>query len=311
MFKHIIEKIEQFETVIIHRHVRPDPDALGSQIGLKIMIQQTFPEKHVYAVGEEEPSLTFLGEMDSIEDSCYEGALVIVCDTANTARISDDRYDKGEVLIKLDHHPNEEPYGDIVLVDTTVSSTSELIVALQEDTPVLTLNEEAAFLLYAGIVGDTGRFRFRNTTGETLKRTALLLDQGIDTQQLFNQLYRRSLPLVRLEGYILQHFELFDDKVGVMRLPKETLESFHVTANESSLLVNCFSGVEDIQMWVFFVEEEESIRVRLRSKSIVINEIAKQHHGGGHPVAAGATAYSWKEVEDIIGKLRGLAKQNI
>lgn len=253
MFNHIIEKIEQFETIIIHRHVRPDPDALGSQLGLKAMIKQSFPNKHVYAVGEEEPSLMFLGRMDTIDDDVYEGALVIVCDTANTDRISDDRFNDGKVLIKLDHHPNEEPYGDIVLVDTTVSSTSELIVALQEHSSVLTLTEEASFLLYSGIVGDTGRFRFRNTTGETLRRTALLLDQGVDTQKLFNQLYKRELPLVRLEGYILQNFELFDGRVGVMKLPKATLQSFDVTSNESSLLVNCFSGVEDIQIWVFFL----------------------------------------------------------
>ncbi len=304
MFTHIIEKIEQFETVIIHRHVRPDPDALGSQLGLKAIIKQSFPNKHVYAVGEEEPSLLFLGRMDTIDDDMYDGALVIVCDTANTERISDDRFNSGKMLIKLDHHPNEEPYGDIVLVDTTVSSTSELIVALQEHSSVLSLTEEASFLLYSGIVGDTGRFRFRNTTGETLRRTALLLDQGIDTQTLFNQLYKRELPLVRLEGYILQHFELFDGRVGVMKLPKATLQSFDVTSNESSLLVNCFSGVENIQIWVFFVEEDDRIRVRLRSKAIVINGIAKEHHGGGHPVAAGATAYSWEEVEEIIQKLR-------
>ena len=92
MFSIISEHIQKYETIIIHRHVRPDPDALGSQLGLKALIKQAFPEKKVYAVGEEEPSLAFFGKMDTIEDDVYKGALVIVCDTANTERISDQRY---------------------------------------------------------------------------------------------------------------------------------------------------------------------------------------------------------------------------
>ena len=103
----ILQKIEEYETIIIHRHERPDPDAIGSQGGLAELIKQNYPDKAVFIVGEEEPSLSFLMEMDTIDDTHYEGALVIVCDTANTERISDDRYYKGDFLIKIDHHPNE------------------------------------------------------------------------------------------------------------------------------------------------------------------------------------------------------------
>ncbi|MFP7285425.1 bifunctional oligoribonuclease/PAP phosphatase NrnA [Shouchella clausii] len=304
MFSIISEHIQKYETIIIHRHVRPDPDALGSQLGLKALIKQAFPEKKVYAVGEEEPSLAFFGKMDTIEDDVYKGALVIVCDTANTERISDQRYKLGEVIIKFDHHPNEEPYGDLVYVDTTVSSTSELVIAFIEVARVFKLTEEAAFLLYGGIVGDTGRFRFRNTTADTLRRTATLLETGFDSNEFYRNLYKRSLNMVRLEGYVLQNFEVIQGKVGVIKLTAEQLHGFGVTANESSLLVNCFADVEGLEAWAFFVEESETkIRCRLRSKSVVINEIAKRHAGGGHPVAAGATAYSWEETEEITTEL--------
>ncbi|MBM7838460.1 phosphoesterase RecJ-like protein [Alkalihalobacillus xiaoxiensis] len=303
MLKHVLTKIKEYKTIIIHRHVRPDPDALGSQLGLKSIIQATYTEKNVFAVGEMEDSLSFLGEMDHITDEMYEGALVIVCDTANTARISDSRYQLGEKIMKLDHHPNEEPYGDIVYVDTTVSSTSELVVALLEETKELILTKEAAFLLYGGIVGDTGRFRFRNTTGKTLLRTARLLEMDFDTQDFYRHLYKRSLPMVRLEGHILQNFEIHNGNVGVMRLPASLLTECGVTANESSLLVNTFADVEGLEAWVFFVEEGETIRCRIRSKSVVINTIAKEHNGGGHPVAAGATAFSWHETDLIVKKL--------
>lgn len=303
MLTHVLTKIKEYKTIIIHRHVRPDPDALGSQLGLKEIIKSTYTDKNVYAVGEMEQSLSFLGEMDDISDEQYHGALVIVCDTANTARISDSRYKLGETIMKLDHHPNEEPYGDVIYVDTTVSSTSELVVALLEENPELILAKKAAFLLYGGIVGDTGRFRFRNTTSKTMKRTARLLEIDFDTQDFYRHLYKRSLPIVRLEGHILQHFEIVNGNVGVMRLPAKLLADCGVTANESSLLVNTFADVEGLEAWVFFVEEGPTIRCRLRSKKVVINTIAKEHNGGGHPVAAGATAYSWDETELIVKKL--------
>lgn len=101
--------------------------------------------------------------MDVIDDGAYEQALVIVCDTANEERICDSRYRLGRKLIKIDHHPNDTPYGDIMWVDTDASSTSEMIYELylagKDDG--LTMTAEAARLIYAGIVGDTGRFCFR------------------------------------------------------------------------------------------------------------------------------------------------------
>ncbi|TWI56977.1 DHH family phosphoesterase [Halalkalibacter nanhaiisediminis] len=305
MIKNILDAIERFETIVIHRHERPDPDAIGSQLGLAQVIREQYPSKNVYAVGEAEPSLAFLGEMDVISDEQYTGALVIVCDTANTERISDQRYDQGAALIKIDHHPNDEPYGDIVWVETTYSSTSEMIVELivQGQKLGYALSSESALLLYAGIVGDTGRFRYSNTSADTLKRTSLLVEQRFDQNAFYSELHKKDLKMTRLQGYVLQHFEIKEGHLGIMRLTKDILKQFDVTSNESSQLVNTFSDVEGLKAWVFFVEEEDKIRVRLRSKGPVINTIATQHGGGGHPMASGATAYSWEETEEIIEKL--------
>lgn len=305
MIANILDQIAVFETVIIHRHERPDPDALGSQLGLATILKKRYPEKNIFTVGEDEPSLAFLGKMDTVSDEQYEGALVIVCDTANTARISDTRFDSGAYLIKIDHHPNEEPYGDLVWVDTSFSSVSEMIVelAVQGKERGLELDAVSAELLYAGIVGDTGRFRFSNTSADTLRRTSLLVAEAFDQDAFYSNFHKKDLKMIRLQGYVLQHFSIIAGGVGVMRLTKELLEQFHVTANESSQLVNSFSDVEGLRTWVFFVEEDEKIRVRLRSKGPVINSIAAEHGGGGHPMAAGATAYTWEETEEIVAKL--------
>ncbi|NEU29888.1 bifunctional oligoribonuclease/PAP phosphatase NrnA [bacterium LRH843] len=305
MIHSILDEISRFDTIIIHRHERPDPDALGSQLGLAQVIRERYKEKNVFVVGEEEPSLAFLGAMNDVADEQYAGALVIVCDTANTERISDKRYKKGAALIKIDHHPNEDPYGDIVWVDPTFSSTSEMIVELvvQGEKEGFSLSSESALLLYAGIVGDTGRFLYSNTSPETLKRTSLLVAKSFDQNTFYSKLHKKELRSTRLKGYILQHFEMIENQLGVMRLTKDILQQFNVTSSESSQLVNCFSDVEGLKAWVFFVEEDDKIRVRLRSKGLIINTIAKEHGGGGHPFASGATAYSWEETDEIIQKL--------
>ena len=169
MKKEIYEKIKEFNKIIIHRHVRPDPDAYGSQAGLKEVITQHFPQKKVLLTGEQELSLSFLATMDEVDDKDFEEALVIVCDTANRERIDDQRFNKGAFLIKIDHHPDVDKYGDISWVNTEASSVSEMICELFEEFKVhgAIMPDEGARLLYTGIVGDTGRFRHSNTTEKT------------------------------------------------------------------------------------------------------------------------------------------------
>lgn len=301
----ILDAIKQYDTIIIHRHIRPDPDAIGSQGALAEIIKESFPQKHVYTVGEEDESLMFLYRMDEIPDDKYTGALVIVCDTANQPRISDDRYNKGDMLIKIDHHPNEDKYGDLIWVDTNASAVSEMIYEfyLFGKDKGLKLNEKAASLIYAGIVGDTGRFLFSNTTEKTFRYVSELVSNGLNFTAIYDDLYKRRLELVHLNGYVLQNF-MFEDGVGVMKLPKTVLERFNVTASEASLLVNAFSDVEGLKAWVFFIEEDEQIRVRFRSKGPVVNTIASRFNGGGHPLAAGATIYSWDDVDEIVKLLK-------
>jgi bifunctional oligoribonuclease and PAP phosphatase NrnA len=306
MKEEILNKIKLFERIIIHRHVRPDPDALGSQGGLAAIIKASFPEKEVYSVGEEEEGLTFLNRMDTIENDMYKGSLVIICDTANSPRVSDTRYTLGDMIIKIDHHPNEDPYGDLVWVDTTASSTSEMIMDfyLFGAEMGLQLNSDAARLLYAGIIGDTGRFLFSNTTEKTHRYAAKLMETGFAPSEIHENLYKISEKLVRLNGYVLQHFSILDECVGYIHLTEETLKKFNASTSEASMLVNSFSHVEGLLAWVFFVDEPDQIRVRLRSKGPVVNKIAAKFNGGGHPRASGATVYTEDETQSVLSELR-------
>ncbi|GGA82023.1 DHH family phosphoesterase [Ornithinibacillus halotolerans] len=296
----IQQTIEQYDTIIIHRHVRPDPDALGSQGGLREIIKASYPEKKVYIVGEDDPSLAFLVNMDVIEDSTFEQALVIICDTANTGRIDDERYKLADKIIKIDHHPNVDPYGDIKWVDTDASSTSEMIYEFFVKAEGLTMTNEAARLLYGGIVGDTGRFLFPSTTNKTLEFAAQLVTYQFDRSTLYDGIYSMKDHIARLKGYILQNFTLDENGLSVIKLTKDILAKFNVGVLETSQLVGTLGDIEGIQAWVFFVEEEDQIRVRLRSKGPIINTVAAKYNGGGHPLASGASIYSWDEAESVI-----------
>ncbi|MGE6488171.1 DHH family phosphoesterase [Paenisporosarcina sp. NPDC076898] len=311
MKRQIIDTISAYETIIIHRHVRPDPDAYGSSFGLKEILKASYPDKNVYVTGEHEDTLSFLAHPDQVSDSQFEGALIIVTDTANTERIDDQRYKSGAFLIKIDHHPNDDAYGDLLWVNTQASSASEMIYDLFEEgqsSANWQMSDAGARVLFAGIVGDTGRFMFSSTSQKTFDTAGDLIKYNFDRTELFNGMYEVERNLLNLQGHIYQHFVMNEDGAAYVKLPLETLKEFGVTASETSLLVGSLGNVKGIKAWIIFIEEEDQIRVRLRSKGPVINELAKQYGGGGHPLASGASVYNWNDADEVIAKLNTLCK---
>ncbi|EPH88674.1 DHHA1 domain protein [Enterococcus faecalis 06-MB-DW-09] len=307
----ILATIKAFDRIIIHRHQRPDPDALGSQVGLAEIVRASFPKKEIYQVGGPVEGLDYLALMQTIPDDLYKGALVIVTDTANAPRISDQRYDQGAKLIKIDHHPNDEPYGELVWVNTKASSCSEMIVSFwqmfQND---LTMTQEAARLLYAGIVGDTGRFLYPATTATTLRLAAELLDYGFDAPKINRQLDQVSRSVARLSGYVYENIEIDEIGAGKVILSQELQQRFGVVDSETSAVVSLPGKIDEVMAWAIFVEQPEGYyRVRMRSKGPVINEIAKRHHGGGHPLASGANAKDLEEVAVIYQEIQAAIKE--
>ncbi|SFQ06825.1 DHH family phosphoesterase [Salibacterium halotolerans] len=310
----ILQTIERYSVIGVYRHEKPDPDALGSQGGLAALIQHNYPEKTVCTIGEDEPSLSFLTEMTGTEETLTssDGFLVIVCDTANTERIDGQMWHAADYVVKIDHHPEVEVYGQDSWVSTDASSTSEMVIDLfltAREEKGWEMTTEAARLLYAGIVGDTGRFQFSNTTPDTLRLAAEALRFPFDPTELFTRFYESEEKLVRLKGEVLQQFELSPEGVGVARLTKEMLERYDISINESSALVNSFSETKGLKAWVFFVEQEEYYRVRLRSKGPAIHHIAAAHNGGGHPMASGAKAVDEQEVQAVIQELKELCRE--
>jgi phosphoesterase RecJ-like protein len=300
----ILKEIENYGTIVIHTHQRPDPDALGSQLGLKKILELSFPEKKIYAVGETIEKLSFIPKLDLIEDNVFADALSIVLDTANESRVSDKRFNLAEKVVKIDHHPDREPFGNLSWVDTNFSSTSEMIYEFfNEFDDTLKLDKNGALLLYFGIVGDTGRFLYNNTSCKTHKYAGYLLEYDVNPQVIYDELYKTSSEVARLHGSILLNFKVSEHGVAYYDLTTELLNQFNVSQNDGANLVNVLANIEGNNIWVFFVESEDEIRVRIRSKSTPINEFAQKYNGGGHPLASGATVQTWEEARSLISDL--------
>ncbi|GAA6114030.1 bifunctional oligoribonuclease/PAP phosphatase NrnA [Apilactobacillus apinorum] len=300
----IIKAICDFDTIIIHRHQRPDPDAYGSQMGLAEIIKTSFPNKKVYCVGKQYNSFDWLGKTDEIDDEVYKNALVIVVDTANQPRVDDDRYTQGKMMIKIDHHPNDDQFGDIMWVVPESSSTSELIYDLFESSHRLKISSNAGRLLYAGIVGDTGRFKYPSTSANTFRVASKLAQLDFSTTEVNTIESSIDLPMARLSAYVYENLDITDNGAASIVLTDEILKKYELINESTSAVVPLPGNINQVMSWAVFIQKEDgTFKISLRSKGPAINELAKQFGGGGHDLASGAAAQNADEIKSVISKL--------
>lgn len=300
----IIKAICDFDTIIIHRHQRPDPDAYGSQMGLAEIIKTSFPNKKVYCVGKQYNSFDWLGKTDEIDDEVYKNALVIVVDTANQPRVDDDRYTQGKMMIKIDHHPNDDQFGDIMWVVPEASSTSELIYDLFESSHRLKISSNAGRLLYAGIVGDTGRFKYPSTSANTFRVASKLAQLDFSTTDVNTIESSIDLPMARLSAYVYENLDITDNGAASIVLTDEILKKYELINESTSAVVPLPGNINQVMSWAVFIQKEDgTFKISLRSKGPAINELAKQFGGGGHDLASGAAAQNEDEIKSVISKL--------
>ena len=306
LYEEIFTKIKEAKKIIIHRHERPDPDAYGSQGAMYQLIKENFPEKELYTVGKDSPSLEFLFKNSELTEEDYKDALVIITDTANFPRIDGKLFSAENYLIKIDHHPPVDNYGKINLVDTASSSCSEMIYnfySYLHEKYSIKLNDEAAKLLYLGIVGDTGRFLFPNTTANTLKVASELIKYNFNMSDLLDKMEIISDKLMRFRAFIFENYNVYHDGVAYLKITKEDMDRYDVDPGEVSNGVNLVRSLEGLYAWCFAIDEGNKVRVRLRSKGPAINELAEKYAGGGHPMASGATVKDWDEFDDLLDDL--------
>lgn len=311
MYKDIYKKIKKYENIVITRHVGADPDAVGSQIALRDIISTTFPEKNVYSIGMVSSKFRFIGELDKPSDNMYTNSLIIVLDTPIKKRVDVEDFDKFTDSIKIDHHPFDEKFCELEMIDDTASSTCQMIVELCKNTK-LKMTKYAAERLFMGVVSDTNRFLYYYSTPHTLHLIADLIEQfEINTSEIYEQLYLRSMSELRLQGYISQNMIITPNNVGYICITDEKIKEYGVDSASAGNMVNSFTYINELLVWVTFSEDlkQNTIRVSIRSRGPVINEIATIYNGGGHKYASGIRISSFDQVNEIIERLDELCKE--
>lgn len=306
----IYNKIEAYDKIIIFPHGRPDGDCIGTSFGLKDIIETTWENKEVHVAGESSEFTKFIDVPEQLDDADFEGALGIAVDTANSERLSDQRFKSCDFLIKIDHHIKVEEYGDIDYVDTSRPAAALIILDLYlQHKDTMKMTTKGAEALFFGTLTDTGRFKYDGVNGDTFRNVSTLYDTGMDTKKIYTYLDTRTEELTRFKGFLLQNYEKTPNGVVYFKVKPKYLKKFKVTLDEASSLVNELGSFEGYPIWLLFAEYEGGVvRCRMRSKGPAINKLANKYDGGGHRNASGANLGTWKRTKLLIDDADQLAK---
>ncbi len=310
MFQELFNEIKAHQTIIIHRHKNPDGDALGSQIGLKHILQENFPDKTVYMVGDSAGHYSFMDDsvMDEISDEIYKDALAIVLDTSARHLISDERYASAHRTARMDHHIFVETICDVEITDTSYESCCGLVTEFALNCG-LKLSPVSAKALYTGMVTDSGRFRYDSTSAQTFRLASALMEQKFDTNDIYRKLYADDFAKVRLRAQFVLKIKFTDCNVAYIYTTKEEMAELNAdTFSISRGMVSTMADIRGVDIWVNFTETEQGVLCELRSGKYNINPIAVKYGGGGHAKASGACVANKEIAMQMLSDLDALTK---
>lgn len=308
-----LELLKKYDTVIIHRHTNPDGDAMGSQIGLKNLLLDNFPEKKVYVVGDGAGRFSFMdgSVMDEISDETYKGALAVILDSAEHSLVSDDRYTLAEKTLRIDHHIFCEKFADVEIVETAFESCAGLVTHLAREWG-LTINTSAAKALFTGIVTDSGRFRYDSTTPRTFSDAAFLLEKGFNPTEIYDKLYVDDFSMIKMRAGFVLDIRFTKNNVAYIYSDRKKVVGLGVSDfTVSRGMVNVMAEIRGVDVWVNFTESTDgTVLAELRSRNLDINKIAVKYGGGGHLKASGASLKDKAQAMEMLADLDKLVGEN-
>ena len=309
MFKKIYKKIEEFDTIVIARHVGVDPDALASQLALRDSIKLTFPNKKVMAIGTGSAKFFHIGRLDRLEK--VNNALLIIVDTPDKRRVDSVDFSQFAYTIKIDHHPFVEEFCNIEYIEDTASSACEIIMNLILNTD-LQCDSSIASTLYLGLTSDSNRFLFDSCTSNTFGLVSIFLDRyNFELSEVYRKLYMRPMNEVRLEGYIALNMNVTKNGLGYIQITDEVIKQFEVDSASAGNMVNNFNFINEMLVWATLTEDikNDQIRVSIRSRGPEINQLAEKFNGGGHKFASGVKLKNFDEAMLLMKELDKLLEE--
>lgn len=311
MEREVYSLIKDFDSILIARHKNPDLDAYGSQFGLYYALKAKYPNKKIYAIGDDN-NQNYFQELDKISDDIKKESLVFVLDTVAKQMLNEEDYLLHKKLVLIDHHQNiPDIEYDYYIRDVEASSTSEMVASFLLNLKI-EINKESARALYMGIIGDTGRFMYNSTTPHTLKIASILLEKGIDIQDIHDQIYLENLENKKIKAIFFNGVEFTKKNVAYKKNTQEFLDKYNLEANfVSRALISQMAGIEEVPVWANFTYDKKIDRIlcEFRSRRYQVLDIAKQYGGGGHLYACGCSVKTWEEVDLIIKDINKLVRK--
>ena len=306
--KRIIAAIKRYDRIIVFRHIMPDYDALGTQMGLATWIKDNFKNKEVHVVGDNHVTFTprIYPVMDTLNNEWFkEPFLAIVVDVGNHNRIADPRYRKAKFKVKIDHHPETEVFAKASITDTSAAAAAEIVVNILLNEKNTKMSKEAASYFYTALVGDSGRFQYSSTTSHTFAIAQELLNADIDISEIYQKMYVKKIEDLQVTAYILNNFKVSPKGVAYYVLDWDTCQRLDITTERGKENVNLFSNIEGIGAWASITEDpkDNCWRVSLRSKKEDISVVANKFEGGGHKQASGCKLNSLNDLPRLIEEL--------
>ena len=305
----LVGTLQGADEILISSHINPDGDSIGSLIGLGLALE-SLGKKVTLLNQDPTPSMfQFLKGAERIrnlEDNIPIPETAVLVDCADLERVGAElaaQLKKAHCIINIDHHVSNAYFGHYNLVDPSAAATAEIILRLL---PLLDvkLDQDMATALYTGIVMDTGRFQYANTTPATHKAVAFLLEKGVDLGQVQNRLFETcSLPSLRLIGEALRLLQLTPDgKIAWIEITRQLMLQTGTKPEHCEGIINYPRSLQGVEIALLFREiNPEQIKVGIRSKRMVdVNGLACCFGGGGHERAAGCI---------ISGKMREVVPQ--
>ncbi|ENY68953.1 Hypothetical protein, putative DHH phosphoesterase [Mycoplasmopsis bovigenitalium 51080] len=304
-WKDAANKLEQYDSIVIFHHIRPDGDCLGSQFGLRELLRLNYPNKKVYAIGDNNGLFSHFLDLDFDpipNDEILKKSLGVVVDANQKERIFyREVLDKNlfAETLRIDHHPNEDDLDKCtVWLEENRIAAAEMVTELAYQMN-WKINEKAANFMFLGIVTDSGRFQYSDTSSRTHELAAFLYKNNLNPEKIYLGLAQTSLEDLKVQSTLMSSLKT-KGKVAYIQVDYKTTVALGKKPGDMAR-PNLIGNIKGYPFWVSFNEEEDGrIRVEYRSNGPIVRNVAIKWGGGGHDRASGSMLSSFDDVEKVI-----------
>ncbi len=307
IYKQIWNEIEKADNIMLIAHINPDGDALGSSLSLYPILKKMGKKVTVFNATKPLPDyLDFLPNFNKVTDKLPKKIdLTISFDCGSFDRLGLE--EKPSFLINIDHHISNTKYGDINLIEPNYASTSQVVYDLLKANNVEIL-KESAICIYTALVTDTGSFQYESVNDKVFECAADLVRCGVKPDYISKMLFQRDrLSRLRLLAKVYETIQMCcEGRVAFVEVTREMMEITGAIKEDTDTIVNSVRALATVEVAVMLREDEEGIKISLRSKNCAdVSKVAVKYGGGGHIRAAGATLkgeFDFEKIKEMLKK---------